>query len=108
MAKPGTKPKFGDVIFRNEHWLLTWTGKHGAPSPYEVRLEHLKRNRTTTYASLIGGKVIWDYPGDTPKYIHAKAEAALKQKAVLDEKEEYLRRAIRKKYNRAVRMGRIQ
>ena len=42
------------------------------------------------------------------KYIHAKAEAALKQKAVLDEKEEYLRRAIRKKYNRAVRMGRIQ
>lgn len=111
MAKVSKTPRFGDVIFRNKTWEVTWTGSRGASIPREVKVENLTRvmnHGCCSYAILSDDRVLWDYPGEIPQYIKDKVGAALRMQRGRIEKMEYLQGAIRAKYNKAVRLGRIR
>lgn len=113
MAKVSKTPRFGDVIFRNKTWEVTWAGeqRRGRPDPIEVKVENQTRVMThgcCSYAILSDDRVLWDYPGEIPQYIKDKVGAALRMQRGRIEKKEYLQGAIRAKYNKAVRLGRIR
>jgi hypothetical protein len=111
MATTSKIPRFGDVIFQNNTWEVTWTGSRGASTPREVKVEKLTgvmSHGCCSYAILSGDQVLWDHPGPIPQYVKDKVGIALRKKRELDAKREYLQGAIRKKYNKAVKLGRIR
>ena len=70
-------PNFGDVIFKNKSWKLSWTGHYSHKTPTEIRIE--ARNKSfIDYAMMYSdGRVVYDYPESVPDYIKEKVKAAL-------------------------------
>jgi len=69
-------PKFGDVIFKNKTWKLSWTGHHGATVPREIRIDQLNSG-FIDYAMMYphNGNVVYNYPESIPDYIKTKVKS---------------------------------
>lgn len=70
-------PEFGQVIFKNKSWKLSWTGSYRAKEPREIRVEMLNK-AFIDYAIMYphNGRVAYDHPEQIPDYIKEKVVAA--------------------------------
>lgn len=74
---------FGDVVFKNKSWKLSWTGHHGNKAPTEMRIEMLNKS-FIDYAFMYphNGKIVYDWPESIPVYIKEKVSAAFRKNAM--------------------------
>jgi hypothetical protein len=70
-------PEFGQVIFKNKTWKLSWTGHHGSKVPHEIRIESLNK-AFVDYALMYkhNGQIVYDWPERIPTYIKEKVSIA--------------------------------